>query len=144
MWAVPENAESLWVSACRATFDVNGGGKVDHMGGSIVGLRLSTFRKTVPSTVIYEVDQQPVEGEMDVPSGDVRARSPGLPGGGDERSGNLPGVRPALGHGTQDADLLGAIRLPVPKFEPYTGVIHAILEADAGFGCRANQRGNLE
>ena len=31
-----------------------------------------------------------------------------------------------------------------PKFEPYTSVIHAILEADAGFGCRANQRGNLE
>ncbi len=30
-----------------------------------------------------------------------------------------------------------------PKLEPYTGVIHAILEADAGFGCRANQRGNL-
>ena len=47
MWAVPENAESLWVSACRATFDVNGGGKVDHMGGSIVGLRLSTFRGNV-------------------------------------------------------------------------------------------------
>ena len=78
-------------------------------------LRLSTFRKTVPSTVIYEVDQQPVEGEMDVPSGDVRARSPGLNGGGDERSGNLPRVRTAPGHGTQDADLLGAIRLPVPQ-----------------------------
>ena len=30
-----------------------------------------------------------------------------------------------------------------PKLEPYTGVIHAILEADASFGCRANQRGNL-
>ena len=30
-----------------------------------------------------------------------------------------------------------------PKLEPYTGVIHAILEAGAGFGCRANQRGNL-
>ena len=30
-----------------------------------------------------------------------------------------------------------------PKFEPYPGVNHAILEADAGFGCRANQRGNL-
>ena len=30
-----------------------------------------------------------------------------------------------------------------PKLEPYPGVIHAILEADAGFGCRANQRGNL-
>ena len=30
-----------------------------------------------------------------------------------------------------------------PKLEPYTGVIHTILEADAGFSCRANQRGNL-
>ena len=30
-----------------------------------------------------------------------------------------------------------------PKLEPYTCVIHAILEAYAGFSCRANQRGNL-
>ncbi len=30
-----------------------------------------------------------------------------------------------------------------PKLEPYTGVIHAILEADAGFSCRADWRGNL-
>ena len=30
-----------------------------------------------------------------------------------------------------------------PKLEPYTGVIHAILEAYAGFGCRADWRGNL-
>ena len=28
---------------------VNGGGKVDHMGGSIVGLRLSTFSEKVPT-----------------------------------------------------------------------------------------------
>ena len=54
MWAVPENAGSLWVSACRATFDVNGGGKVDHMGGSIVGLRLSTFRGNVRLSVQQE------------------------------------------------------------------------------------------
>ena len=33
---------------------VNGGGKVDHMGGSIVGLRLSTFRKTVRLSVQQE------------------------------------------------------------------------------------------
>ena len=76
---------------------VKGGGKVGHVGGSNVDIALSTFRKTVPSTVIYEVDQQPVEGEMDVPSGDVRARSPGLRGGGGERSGKLPGVRTAPG-----------------------------------------------
>ncbi len=30
-----------------------------------------------------------------------------------------------------------------PKFEPVSGTIGAILEADAGFGRRANQRGNL-
>ena len=30
---------------------VNGGGKVDHMGGSIVGLRLSTFRGNVRLSV---------------------------------------------------------------------------------------------
>ena len=29
-----------------------------------------------------------------------------------------------------------------PK-QPFTGMIDAILEVDAGFGCRANQRGNL-
>ncbi len=32
---------------------------------------------------------------------------------------------------------------PATGARAYTGVIHAILEADAGFGCRANQRGNL-
>ena len=30
---------------------VNGGGKVDHMGGSIVGLRLSTSSEKQPSCV---------------------------------------------------------------------------------------------
>ena len=34
---------------------VKGGGKVGHVGGSNVDIALSTFRKTVPSTVIYEV-----------------------------------------------------------------------------------------
>ena len=29
------------------------------------------------------------------------------------------------------------------KLEPASGTIDAILEADAGFGCLANQRGNL-
>ena len=33
---------------------VNGGGKVDHMGGSIVGLRLSTFRENVRLSVQQE------------------------------------------------------------------------------------------
>ena len=34
-----------------ACSSVNGGGKVDHMGGSIVGLRLSTFRGNVRLSV---------------------------------------------------------------------------------------------
>ena len=36
------------MAACSS---VNGGGKVDHMGGSIVGLRLSTFRGNVRLSV---------------------------------------------------------------------------------------------
>ena len=91
---------------------VNGGGKVDHVGGSIAGLRRW---KTVPSTVFYKVDYQPVEGAMDVFSGDVRSGAAGLPGGGHERSGGLPGVRPAPGHGAQDAGLFGAARLPARR-----------------------------
>ena len=80
-----------------------------QVGGSIVGL----WRwKTVPSAVFYKVDYQPVEGEMDVFSGEVRSGAAGLPGGRDERSGSLSGVRPAPGHGAQDADLLGSARLP--------------------------------
>ena len=35
---------------------VNGGGKVDHMGGSIVGLRRW---KTVPPATFFKVDYQP-------------------------------------------------------------------------------------
>ena len=35
-----------------------------------------------------------------------------LHGGGDERSGSLPGVRPAPGHRALDAGLLGAAGLP--------------------------------
>ena len=80
---------------------------------------------------------------MDVPSGDVCARSPGLPGGGDERSGNLR----VFGLHRDTVRKMLTYSVPpgyrCPKLEPYTGVIHAILEADAGFGCRANQRGNL-
>ena len=33
----------------------------------------------------------------------------------DERSGSLPGVWPAPGHGAQDAGLLGAPRIPTPE-----------------------------
>ena len=38
-------------TASAAYSSVNGGGKVDHMGGSIVGLRLSTFRGNVRLSV---------------------------------------------------------------------------------------------
>ena len=38
-------------TARAACSSVNGGGKVDHMGGSIVGLRLSTFRGNVRLSV---------------------------------------------------------------------------------------------
>ena len=40
------------------------------MGGSIVGLRRW---KTVPPATFYKVDYQPLEGETDVSSGDVRS-----------------------------------------------------------------------
>ena len=80
---------------------------------------------------------------MDVQRGDARQRSPGLPGGGDERSGNLrvfglhrDTVRKMLTYSVPPGDRC-------PKLEPYTGVIHAILEADASFGCRADWRSNL-
>ena len=43
---------------------------------------------------------------MDVQRGGISADSPGGDGGGDEHSGSLSGVRPAPGHGAQDAGLL--------------------------------------
>ena len=73
---------------------------------------------------------------MDVQSGRIPAGSPGGDGGGDERSGSLPGVRSAPGHGAQDAGLLRAAGLPAtdpprrPKLEDFTGVIDRILEDD--------------
>ena len=96
----------------RPKLGVKGGGKEGQVGGSIVGL----WRwKTVPSAVFYKVDDQPVEGAMDVFSGDIRSGAAGRPGGRHERSGGLPGVRPAPEHGAQDADLLGAARLPAGR-----------------------------
>ena len=74
---------------------------------------------------------------MDVSSGTVRADSPVGDGGGDECSGSLPSFWSAPGYGAQDAGLLGATGLPaaaiapVSPIGPYTGVIDAILEADA-------------
>ena len=68
---------------------------------------------------------------MDVSRGDLRTSSPGLHGRRDERSGSLPCVWPAPGHGAQDAGLLGAPRIPTPgatrrpRLEPFTGVIDA-------------------
>ena len=113
---------------------VNGGGKVDHMGGSIVGLRRW---KTVPPAAFYKVDYQPLEGETDVSSGDVRSGAAGLHGGRHERSGSLPGVRP---HRDTVRKML-AYSVPPgyrregpprrPKLEAFTGVIDAILEGDS-------------
>ena len=110
---------------------VNGGGKVDHMGGSIVGLRRW---KTVPPAAFYKVDYQPLEGETDVSSGDVRSGAAGLHGGRHECSGSLPGVRPAPGHGAQDAGLLGAARLPARGSATATqaGALHRRDRRDPG------------
>ena len=55
---------------------------------------------------------------MDVSRGDLRASSPGLHGRRDERSGSLPGVWPAPGHGAQDAGLLGAPKIATPGPTP--------------------------
>ena len=115
---------------------VNGGGKVDHMGGSIVGLRRW---KTVPPATFYKVDYQPLEGETDVSSGDVRS-----------------GARACMVEGmsvreTEASRVFGLHRDTVrkmlaysvppgyrregpprrPKLEAFTGVIDAILEGDS-------------
>ena len=86
---------------------------------------------------------------MDVQRGDARQRSPGLFGAGHERSGtprmfglHREVVRKMLAHPVPPGYQRQSPSR-CPKLEPYTGVIHAILEADAGFSCRANQRGNL-
>ena len=60
---------------------------------------------------------------MDVQRGGISADSPGGDGGGDEHSGSLSGVRPAPGHGAQDAGLLGPAGLPAadptPEAQPF-------------------------
>ena len=73
---------------------------------------------------------------MDVHRGHVFACAQGVPGGGDEHQGSVPGVRVAPGHRAQDAVALGASGLPqeaptaTTEVEPYTGVIDRILEDD--------------
>ena len=74
--------------------------------------------KIVPSSAFRKADYQSMEGVMDVSRGDLRTSSPGLHGRRDERSGSLPGVWPAPGHGAQDAGLLGAPRIPTPGPTP--------------------------
>ena len=92
--------------------------------------------KTVPPVAFHRADIQPVEGVMDVSRGDVFAGTPGLPGGGDERQGGLAvfGVhRDTVRKMLSNAMPQGYTRKRpprLPKLEPYTGVIDAILEAD--------------
>ena len=65
---------------------------MDYAGGLIAGLRPL---KTLPFAAFQSADNQPVEGAMDVFSGDVRSGMPGLHGGGQERSRSLPAARPS-------------------------------------------------
>ena len=95
---------------------VKGGGKVDHVGVSDC-LNCGSV-ENVPSSAFRKADYQSMEGVMDVSRGNVRASSPGLHGGRDERSGSVPGVWPAPGHGAQAAGLLGAPRIPTPGPTP--------------------------
>ena len=44
-----------------------------------------------------------MEGDKDVHRGHVFARAQGVPGGGDEHQGSIPGVRAAPRHRAQDA-----------------------------------------
>ena len=75
-------------------------------------------REIVPSTAFRKADSQSLEGVMDVQRGALRAGSPGLHGGGDVRSGSLPAVWPAPGHGAQDAGLVGPTWVQTPGPTP--------------------------
>ena len=50
----------------------------------------------------------PMDGATDVQRGCISAGSPGGDGGGGEHTGSFPSVRPAPGHGAQDAGLFSA------------------------------------
>ena len=113
---------------------VNGGGKVDHMGGSIVGLRRW---KTVPPATFCKVDYQPLEGETDVSSGDVRS---GAAACMVEGMSVLEASR-VFGLHRDTVRKMLAYSVPPgyrregpprrPKLEAFTGVIDAILEGDS-------------
>ena len=94
--------------------------------------------KIVPSTAFRKADYQSLEGAMDVPSGDVRASSPGLHGEGMSvrEASRVFGlhrdtVRKML---TYSAPPGYRRQNPPrrPKLEPFTGVINRILEDDLG------------
>ena len=57
---------------------ITGGRNVDYAGGLIAGLRPL---KTLPFAAFQSADNQPVEGAMDVFSGDVVPRQLNLPVG---------------------------------------------------------------
>ena len=84
---------------------VKGGEIMYHLGGSSAGVwRL----KTVPPLAFNWVRTNLMEGGLDVQGGDVPACSQSLLCRRDEHPGSSSSVWTAPGHGTQDAQVLGA------------------------------------
>ena len=78
---------------------------------------------------------------MDVQGGRISAGSPGGDGGWDEHAGSSPGVRPAPGHGAQDAGLFGPAGLsPADSAkEAQAGALHRRHRPDPGGRLKASQ-----
>ena len=79
---------------------------------------------------------------MDVQSGRISAGSPGGDGGGDEHPGDCADVRPAPGHHTQDAILLGPAGLSpsVSAQAAQAGALHWRHRPDPRGRSRASQK----
>ena len=78
-----------------------------------------------------------MEGDKDVHRGHVFARAQGVPGGGDEHQGGVPGVRACTetpcarcSRTPCHRDTAGSALPIAPSLSPYTGVIDGILEDD--------------
>ena len=112
---------------------VKGGGKLGHVGGLNVGLRRSD---TVPSAALYKVDHQPLEGEMDVRSGDVLtvARACMVEGMSVREASRVFGLHRDTVRKMLEYSVPPGYRRESPprkpKLEAFTGVIDAILEGD--------------